>query len=349
MAHRGLRVALFSVVVAAVLSWLHQRSFVNHLVYSEAIALNSWAFVEVGRRVMRKPGEIWPLGWRGLAMSVLGSGLGFVIGTLIGDAYCGTPTFAVWTSPRQLGESVVITAVVATILCLYFYMRGSTEYHRARLATVERDASLAKLTALQSQLEPHMLFNTLANLRVLIALDPPRAQAMLDQLIAYLRATLSASRVPAHSLAAEFERLNDYLDLMQVRMGPRLQASLDLPAELATVPVPPLLLQPLVENSIRHGLEPQVDGGRIEVRAARDGDTLVLSVHDSGAGLHEHPPVDGGGFGLQQVRDRLQTMYGNAAQFTLQAAADGIGTLACIRMPLSRPSAHPEPPCTPPH
>jgi signal transduction histidine kinase len=334
IAHRGLRVALFSVVVAAVLSWLHQRSFVNHLVYAEAIALNSWAFVEVGRRLLRKPDELWPMGWRGLAMSVVGSGLGFVIGTLIGDAYCGMPTFAVWTSTRQLGESVLISTVVATILCLYFYMRGSTEYHRARLATVERDASLAKLTALQSQLEPHMLFNTLANLRVLIALDPPRAQAMLDQLIAYLRATLSASRVPAHALAAEFERLNDYLELMQVRMGPRLQASLDLPSELATVPVPPLLLQPLVENSIRHGLEPQVDGGRIEVRATRDGNTLVLLVRDTGIGLHPHPAAEVSGFGLQQVRDRLQALHGSAAQFTLQAAADGSGTLACIRLPL---------------
>ena len=130
-----------------------------------------------------------------------------------------------------------------------------------------------------------MLFNTLANLRVLIGLDAPRAQAMLDHLNAYLRATLGASRAPWHPLSAEFDRLADYLALMAVRMGPRLQVVLDLPDELRRLPLPPLLLQPLVENAIKHGLEPKVAGGRIEVGARRDGDMLELSVRDSGVGI----------------------------------------------------------------
>ncbi|MCM2355983.1 MAG: histidine kinase, partial [Arenimonas sp.] len=190
-----------------------------------------------------------------------------------------------------------------------------------------------QLKLLESQLEPHMLFNTLANLRVLIALDPPRAQAMLDRLIAFLRATLNASRVGTHTLAAEFERLDDYLALMAVRMGPRLQVAFDLPQDLRALPVPPLLLQPLVENSIQHGLEPQVEGGRIEVGARREGSRLVLTVRDSGVGLSAAPPSHGTHFGTQQVRDRLAALYGDGAAFTLAPAPEG-GTLARITIPL---------------
>src|SRR5690606_23871824 len=140
----------------------------------------------------------------------------------------------------------------------FFISRGREERRREQLAVAQRDAAEAKLKLLESQLEPHMLFNTLANLRVLIGLDPARAQAMLDQLIAFLRATLSASRAPMHPLSAEFARVADYLELMKIRMGERLVVELTLPDTLVGHPVPPLILQPLVENAIKHGLEPHV-------------------------------------------------------------------------------------------
>jgi sensor histidine kinase YesM len=193
-----------------------------------------------------------------------------------------------------------------------------------------------------------MLFNTLANLRVLITLDPPRAQAMLDHLIGFLRVTLAASRVPRHPLGAEFDRTRDYLALMAVRMGPRLQVQLDLPADLVDLQVPPLLLQPLVENSIKHGLEPKVEGGRIEVSARREGGHLLLEVLDNGVGLSEPAPLSmpaptgehvparpkpASGFGLEQVRDRLAALYGPRAELVLVPSPDGVGTLARIRLP----------------
>ena len=134
-------------------------------------------------------------------------------------------------------------------------------------------------------------------------------------------------------LAAEFERLDDYLALMAVRMGARLQVRLDLPDELRTLPVPPLLLQPLVENSIQHGLEPKVEGGRIEVAATREDKLLVLTVRDSGIGLSGGPARAGGGFGLSQVRERLATVYGGRARFHL-SPAEGGGALARIEIPL---------------
>jgi LytS/YehU family sensor histidine kinase len=178
-----------------------------------------------------------------------------------------------------------------------------------------------------------MLFNTLANLRVLITLDPPRAQAMLDRLIAFLRSTLEASRAGTHTLADEFARLDDYLALMAVRMGPRLHAQLRLPPELAALPVPALLLQPLVENAIRHGLEPKVEGGHIELSAARDGPHLLLAVRDSGLGW---PGTPREGFGLAQVRERLAALYGAAARLQIGPAAGG-GTLATLTLPLNAP------------
>jgi LytS/YehU family sensor histidine kinase len=178
-----------------------------------------------------------------------------------------------------------------------------------------------------------MLFNTLANLRALIGVDPLRAQAMLDRLIPFLRATLDASRKATHSLADEFARLADYLELMQIRMGGRLQTRLSLPDELAARPVPALLLQPLVENAIKHGLEPHVQGGRVEVSAKRDGSQLVLRVRDTGAGLM--PGTAPSGFGLEQVRERLAALYGAAGSLELAPAADAEGgTLATLRLPL---------------
>ena len=195
-----------------------------------------------------------------------------------------------------------------------------------------------------------MLFNTLANLRVLVTLDPPRAQAMLDHLIRYLRATLGASHATLHPLATEFALLGDYLALMALRMGPRLQVQLDLPDALRQHPVPPLLLQPLVENSIRHGLEPQVAGGRITVQASLQAGQLLLAVRDTGVGLAEAAaplpattppatPADGSHYGTRHVADRLATLYGQRASFQLRPApdADG-GTLAEVRLPLDTPT-----------
>ena len=173
---------------------------------------------------------------------------------------------------------------------------------------------------------------------------PETMGAMLDRLNGYLRATLAGSRATQHPLAQEFARLADYLELMAVRMGERLRFTLDLPEDLREVPVPPLLLQPLVENSIRHGLEPKVEGGRITVEAQALPATdetpalLQITVADTGVGLrHEAPPPQasdlGRGFGLTQVRERLRTLYGPRASLSLQHGPGG-GTVVQLRYAL---------------
>jgi signal transduction histidine kinase len=337
----GLQAALFNFGLGGLLllSSGSTRGWDRTLVYSQAIGLSIWAIIDIGRLLLLKPGEQgWPSWGRALPLLVVGVVGGWSIGSLLGDLYCDCSTWSLLTrSPDKLRTTITLTLAASTVAIYYFYSRGAALAQREKLAAAERDATLARLTLLQSQLEPHMLFNTLANLRVLIALDPPRAQAMLDRLIAFLRATLSASRSSAHSLAAEFERLDDYLELMAVRMGARLDARLSLPEDLRALPVPPLLLQPLVENAVKHGLEPQVEGGRIDIAAQREGDTLCLTVRDTGAGLHDAPaPEACTAFGLQQVRERLHALYGARASFTIEAAADAEGgTLARITLPLS--------------
>jgi LytS/YehU family sensor histidine kinase len=233
-----------------------------------------------------------------------------------------------------------VSLVAGGVISWVFVSREQLAAERQKLEMARRQASEAQLKLLEAQLEPHMLFNTLANLRALIAVDPVRAQTMLDHMIAYLRATLSASRTPSggatHTLTDEFARLRDYLELMAIRMGPRLQFSLELPDALRDHAVPPLLLQPLVENSIQHGLEPKIEGGRVLVAASIAEGQLRLDIHDTGLGMDPemlHNPTHKG-FGLQQVRDRLSTLYGERGTLVLSAHPDG-GTQVCITLPLT--------------
>ena len=282
--------------------------------------------------------EGWGCGWRAaIPSAVLGLLIGPSLGMPAGDALTGSASPSLLdlgsaSTQLTLGVSVVATLLASWAIASIERLSGARE---AALAA-QRAAAENQLQLLQSQLEPHMLFNTLANLRVLIGLDATAAQHMLDRLIAFLRATLQASRAPSHALGTEFARLADYLTLIGIRMGPRLQVALDLPPELAGHPVPPLLLQPLVENAIRHGLEPQVAGGRLEVAARAQGPHLVLTVRDTGVGLAAPGTAATAGtrFGLVLVRERLTALHGPQAGLEVAPATDGVGTLATVRLPL---------------
>lgn len=331
----GLISAAFCCLVATALTLSSGKPWDQQLVYALAIGMTIWLCVDLGRFLLRRGSDgQWPMGWRGIGLVLFGIGTGFVVGSTIGDWYCGCST---WdgvgaAQHKQLLTSLIITIASGAAGSYFFYSRGLQKTQQARIALVERDAMEARLQLLQAQLEPHMLFNTLANLRVLIGTDPAQATRMLDHLVAYLRATLIASRTTEHSLAQEFERLRDYLELMAVRMGPRLRYQLDLPAELADWPVPTLLLQPLVENSIRHGLEPQVQGGAVSVQASATPQGLVLQVQDTGVGFAPAREGGGTGFGLSQVRERLATRFDQAAGLEVQPVAQG-GTLARVTLP----------------
>jgi LytS/YehU family sensor histidine kinase len=202
---------------------------------------------------------------------------------------------------------------------------------RERLASSERGAAEARLKLLQAQIEPHFLFNTLANLQALIASDPQRAQLMLGHLDGYLRATLASTRNEQCTLADEFALLRGYLEILAIRMGARLAYSLELPPALAAAKLPPMLLQPLVENAIKHGLEPKLDGGKLRVAASAEGSQLVLVVEDSGPGFGA-AATSGTGVGLLHVKQRLAAVYGGAAKAEIGESADG-GVRIALRLP----------------
>ena len=345
---RGLRNQVMCVVIAVVI-WLMVPGARGNLftawVYSAAIGTACWFFIDGGRLLLARwvpgqPNVARRAGWPGVRWMVLcilvGTALGYTLGVALGDAVTGFST----PSLLQNRAAMVISTIAAGAATWYFYANERLRAEQTAAETARREATESQLRLLQSQLEPHMLFNTLANLRVLIGLDAERAQAMLDRLISYLRTTLSASHSALHPLSVEFAWLDDYLALMALRMGPRLQVQLHLPEHLRQVLVPPLLLQPVVENSIRHGLEPKVAGGRIEVRAEQQGAQLLLTVRDTGVGPGPTTGAAGSHYGTRHVAERLATLYGADGRFRLlPAEGDEGGALAELRLPLPTAAA----------
>jgi signal transduction histidine kinase len=307
-------------------------------VYESSSMLNAWLH-DQWRQWRRLPASsaAWQSGWAGVWPStLLCVTLGPPLGQWLADAITGFDSDPIYNLASRSTQLTLLVSLLATLAFVaVISSRERLASAKAKAEAAERAAAENQLKLLQSQLEPHMLFNTLANLRVLIGLDAAAAQQMLDRLIAYLRATLEASRLPAHPLATEYARVADYLALMAIRMGPRLQVELHLPPALAAHPVPPLLLQPLVENAIKHGLEPHVAGGRLVVSAHADGEMLVLQVRDTGIGLAQAAAATAGTrFGLAQVRERLATLHGARASLVVAPAPDAEGgTVATIRLP----------------
>jgi signal transduction histidine kinase len=333
------QVLAFGFVVATVqYGFQPDKPYAPVVVFSLLISVCIWAIIDFGRMLVPSSQETgWPTGRSRFLLVAGGIVGGWFLGNALANMACRALGLFDGPMPRgdpvaDLRSSVLITIMAGTVASYYFYSVSRGAYLERKMAEARQHADEARLKLLETQLEPHMLFNTLANLRALIGVDPNRAQEMLDHMIAYLRATLNASRATTHSLQAEFDRLHDYLELMAIRMGPRLAFTLDLPGPLAQQKVPSLLLQPLVENAIQHGLEPKVAGGEVRVIARRESDTIVLEVSDTGVGLSGHAPASGKGFGMSQVRERLATLYGERASIDFAASETG-GCRVVIRYP----------------
>ncbi len=219
-------------------------------------------------------------------------------------------------------------------------MRREAEAARQQeqIAAAGRLVAEARLRALQAQIEPHFLYNTLANVVSLIDSQPARARRMLERFIDYLRASLSASRAEHATLGGELDLAGAYLDVLGVRMEARLRWRFELDPALGALALPPMLLQPLVENAVMHGIEPKLDGGEIVVRARLDAGLLCIEVCDTGLGLRTVPPRPGGGVGLANLRERLRQLYGSGAQLQLIENPAG-GVTARLLLPLSVPSS----------
>jgi len=265
--------------------------------------------------------------WRAAALVSLLLLAGLMLGNLAGSAllalvYPDTEFFASSTLRRQLRvlQFLPFLAIVAAL-----FWRG-----RLQRQKMQAQAAEAQLRLLQAQIEPHFLFNTLANIESLLDADPPRARAMLEAFSDHLRAGMGQLRVDETTLGAELEMAANYLRLLQIRMGERLRFSVEANEDARAALLPPLLLQPLVENAIRHGLEPKVAGGEVRIVAAVENGRLCVQVRDDGLGAEAPPAAKGAGSALANIRARLRHRYGERASLRL---LHGAGTDATLELP----------------
>jgi signal transduction histidine kinase len=339
LASRLAVVTTFNLVCAIVVTWVIRfgGTFVENLVFSLCIGTLAWLLIDGTRQLFW--GENKPNGIGLTVIVVVALPVAQFLGHRLAMRLLGIPVETIpdrWSHATDILLFSIFAGLTAT---WFFWTRGkmayliaATEAEKARSAAVDKQAMQAQLQLLQAQIEPHMLFNTLANLQGLITLDPPRAQQLLEQLIAYLRATLSSSRAEVTTLEREFALMDAYLGLMAVRMGRRLTWSLDLPAPLANAMIAPMLLQPLVENAIKHGLEPKIEGGHVEVKAQANDGKLVIRVIDTGLGL-EAGSQSGTRLGLSNIRERLLVLYGDKAALALQPN-EPCGAVSQLTIPL---------------
>jgi sensor histidine kinase YesM len=235
---------------------------------------------------------------------------------------------------RLISLLLIVDSIVAVVVGLIVYnyerMRDAIELgYRALAETRVKEerlrelAARSELKALKAQINPHFLFNALNSVSALIAIDPDAAQRTLERLAGVLRGTLLASEKESIPLRQELEVVDAYLDVEKARFGRRLRVEQSVSAEARDVPVPPLIVQPVVENAIRHGISPQVEGGTVRILAEVREGRLHIVVEDDGAGMDpgRRETLMAGGFGLRNVRDRLTTRFGTGEWFKVESAS----------------------------
>jgi sensor histidine kinase YesM len=269
--------------------------------------------------------------------------LGVFAGYWLGAELLGFSHFVDWLFTwRGAGSILFVSFVVSVVLSFIFAQReraaraeAAAALEQARVAAAEREATVARLKMLEAQVEPHFLYNTLAHVVSLIDGDPPTARRMIERLIDLLRSTAAAPNGQG-TLAEQVRWLRAYLELIELRMGGRLQWRIDVPADLLGLRIPPMVLQPVVENAVKHGLEPKVEGGRVEIFARRDADSVHLVVRDSGLGFPATRPQGSTSLGLANLRARLTAWYGDAARLIIE---DNPPAGACVSVVVPREAA----------
>lgn len=207
---------------------------------------------------------------------------------------------------------------------------------RERSESYARQLAEARLMVMRAQVEPHFLFNTLAHVQALQEIDPPQAGHMLERLISYLRAAMPTMRETTSTLGREVEVVTAYLDLLKIRMGDRLNYTISMPPELGGISLPPTMIATLVENAIKHGLEPKREGGTIAIQVRQVGEQIEVLVADNGLGLGG-ADTGGTGIGLANTRERLKMLYGDTGELVVEPNAP-TGVRALLRVPKVPPA-----------
>lgn len=287
---------------------------------------------------------------RAMLMLVILGVLGGLIGLFVGSYLDGGWEHAVSKFQRlagvAFGAALLFAMTECGVIMLIVHLRRQ-HAERANLALqrqadaekLARQLTESRLKLMQAQVEPHFLFNTLSSVQELAEARAPDAAALMAHLITFLRGGLTGLRYETTTLQREFDMVQAYLNIMKTRMGDRLQFSLDLPPAMAQCSVPPAMLISLVENAIKHGLEPALNGGSIRVEAFEQDAHIGLRVSDTGMGVTPKTSANAGtnaaegSVGLTNIRERLQAMHGNAATLTVAPAVAHTGFIATLLLP----------------
>jgi sensor histidine kinase YesM len=306
------------IVCAAIAVFLTMRGphyFIHNLIMSLSFGLSICLIILVLLKLF-KPENIVSV----LLMFVIGVAGGIAVGLVVGP-FILQQFFSISVRPWILQSIISATIICSVVGCLFYSkarLRISNriiQEERINRLSSEKEALEAKLRILQAQIEPHFLFNTLSNVLSLMDTGPARGKSMLTDLIHYLRISLSRTLPETTTLGQEIDMIEAYLNIQKIRMGKRLNFIIDFPDALQQCPFPPMLIQPLVENAIKHGLEPKTDGGSIIIRAMEMDTLLRIEVIDTGIGfsIYQNP-----GVGIGNVKERLKLLYGGKGCLTLK-------------------------------
>ena len=318
---------IFCTLIATVLTFLNGEVWLNYVAsYSIGVtcmSLQLWAH--------KHSPESWSREWVTVVTGIVSLALGLLLAGALGAF---DPFYFYRTSLIGLLIGGVACIVAGFVILLMGYIRDlEAERDAARQHEIvrERELAVTQLRTLQAQIEPHFLFNTLANLHALIESDTSKARELLESLTDLFRISLDYSRASTGSIQGELELISNYLAVQQVRMGERLSFQIDVDDGLDDIQLPPFLIQPLVENAIKHGIEPSAEPGNVEVRVARIGSSLQIDVGNTWNPDLES--ADGTGIGIENVQERLEAVYGDAAKLRINRSTTD-GFIVTIELPL---------------
>jgi sensor histidine kinase YesM len=260
-----------------------------------------------------------------------------LIGYAIAAAILGWSNWRVWLfTPRNIAVISVFCMAISVVVLLVMQASHSRLQSESSAATAEaelersrKDLATAELKTLRAQVEPHFLYNSLAHVTTLIDQDPAKAKLMVERLIALLRSNVEGSRDNVSTLGRELSGVENYLGILKIRMGARLEFSVNADDAARNVIVPPMVLQPLVENAIKHGIEPKIAGGQIEVEAHVVGNAARIEIRDNGLGFGAANTASTG-TGLANLKARLKATCGDKAKLAIGETPGGGVTITLI-------------------
>ena len=310
---------IFSVLIAVFLTLTGiSPSFVMSLVMSQSFGISICSIIMLLLRII-KPEKIASLALIVVTGIAGGTLIGLHIGPFVLERFFSV---AVKGPEETFFQAIILCIAFGGSISYFFYAKSRLsvskeviQQERIKRLSSEKEALEAKLRLLQAQIEPHFLFNTLSNVLSLVDRDPAKGKVMLTDLILYLRTSLSRTLPDTTTLDQEIDVIRAYLNIQRIRMGERLQFTIEVPDTARLHPFPPMLLQPLVENAVKHGLEPQMEGGEIIIKAMEEADVLRIEVVDTGPGFSSFQKP---GIGVANVRERIQLLYGEKGRLILE-------------------------------